>query len=70
MEAAHNGILEAGKTIVCGHWHCSFGHARYEQYGSDFEDDANFDPYCAEGILAIDACTAFSHRVNCVVIED
>lgn len=70
MEAAHNGILEAGKTIVCGHWHCSFGHARYEHDGSDFEKDANFDPYRAEGVLAIDACTALSGKVNCVVIED
>lgn len=37
MEAAHAGIIESGKTIVCGHWHCSFGHARYEHDGSEFE---------------------------------
>ena len=29
MEAAHAGIIEPTKTIVCGHWHCSFGHSRY-----------------------------------------
>ena len=34
MEAAHAGIIEPTKTIVCGHWHCSFGHSRYENDGS------------------------------------
>lgn len=23
-----------------------------------------------KGIIAIDACTAFSHKVNCIVVED
>lgn len=70
MEAAHHGIREPGKTIVCGHWHCSFGHSAYEKDGSEFGRDANFSPYQAEGILALDACTALSGKVNCVVIED
>lgn len=70
MEAAHNGIVEPGKTILCGHWHCSFGHAHYEHSGSEFEDDANFTPYRANGIIALDACTALSGKVNCIVIED
>ena len=26
--------------------------------------------YYADGIIAIDACTAFSRKVNCIVIED
>ena len=70
MEAAHSGIVEPGKTILCGHWHCSFGHANYEHDGSEFEYDANFTPYRANGIIALDACTALSGKVNCVVIED
>ena len=70
MEAAHNGIIEAGKTIVCGHWHCSFGHARYEGDGGEFDNNPNFAPYYAEGIIALDACTPVSNRVNCIVIED
>ena len=70
MEAAHNGIVEPGKTILCGHWHCSFGHANYEHNGSEFEYDANFTPYRADGIIALDACTALSGKVNCIVIED
>lgn len=70
MEAAHSGIVEPGKTILCGHWHCSFGHTNYEHNGSEFEYDANFTPYRADGIIALDACTALSGKVNCIVIED
>lgn len=70
MEAAYNGIIVKGKTIVCGHWHCSFGHARYEGDGGEFDNNPNFAPYYAEGIIALDACTPVSNRVNCIVIED
>ena len=56
--------------ILCGHWHCSYGHAVYEGRGSEFGPDADFSPYEAPGILALDACTAFSGRVNVAVIED
>ena len=30
----------------------------------------DFSPYYGPGIIAIDACTAFSGKVNCLVIED
>ena len=70
MEAAHSGVVEPGKTIVCGHWHCSFGHARYEHDGGEFENNPNFTPYYGEGIIALDACTPRSGKVNCIVIED
>ena len=70
MEAAHEGVLEQGKTIVCGHWHTSFGHSVYEKKGEAFGADADFSPYYAEGIIAIDACTAYSGKINCLVIED
>ena len=70
MEAAHFGIVAPGKTIVCGHWHCSFGHCHYENDGDEFFGKPNFSPYCAEGIIALDACTPLSGKVNCIVIED
>ena len=38
--------------------------------GSEFEKDSVFSPYSEGGILAIDACTAYSQKVNCIVIED
>ncbi|MCX4363147.1 MAG: metallophosphoesterase [Clostridia bacterium] len=70
MLAAHQGVVEAGKIIVCGHWHCSFGHAHYEENGSEFGKDADFSPYYGDGIIALDACTIQSKKVNCIVIND
>ena len=70
MDAWVQGARETDKTIVCGHFHCSYGHANIEHKGSEFGEDADFEPFEADGILAIDACTALSHKVNCIVIED
>lgn len=70
MAAAHDGAIEKGKTIVCGHWHCSFGHSNYEGDGGEFDNNPNFTPYYAEGIIALDACTSISKKINCIVIED
>ena len=58
------------KTILCGHWHTSYGHSRFEGKGSEFGPDADFSPYTAPGIIALDACTAYSRRVNVIVLED
>jgi len=63
-------IIEPGKTIVCGHWHTSYGHAYIEERCSEWGENADFSPFRAEGILAIDASTPRSGKVNCVVIED
>ncbi len=70
MEAARQGVIEPNKTIVCGHWHCSYGYAKIEGKGTEFGKDAKFLPYKAKGVLAIDACTAVSGKVNVVVLED
>ena len=58
------------KTVVCGHWHCSFGHSNYEGKGSEFGEDADFSPYFGKNIIAIDGCTARSRIVNVLIIED
>ena len=58
------------KTVVCGHWHTSYGHAQLEGKGSEFEEDADFSPYYGKNLIAIDACTAHSGIVNCLVLED
>ena len=58
------------KTIVCGHWHASYGHSRIEERCSEFGPDADFTPYYGNGIIALDACTAVSGFVNCILIED
>lgn len=63
-------VVEPGKKIVCGHWHCSYGHCEYDRVGSEFGSTANFEPYYGNGVIAIDACTAVSGKVNCIIIED
>ena len=78
MDAWHQGVRIPGKTIVCGHWHASFGNSKYHNDGVEFPDKyntdlkqhyANFSPFIDDGIMAIDACTVLSHKVNCVVLE-
>jgi serine/threonine protein phosphatase 1 len=68
--ACKYNILELGKTIVCGHWHASYGHSQIEKACSEWGEDAIFTPFVSHGIIAIDACTARSKRVNCIVIDD
>ena len=70
MDAAKAGVIEEGKTIVCGHWHCSYGHSNSEGKGSEFGEDADFSPYYGNGIIALDACTGHSGKVNVIVLED
>lgn len=71
-----NGIQAAqssnvpDKTVVCGHWHASFGHSRYEHKGSENGPDADFSPYYGPGVIAVDACTGISKQVNCIVLQD
>ena len=68
MDAAQACTEE--KTILCGHWHCSYGHARYENKGSEFGPDADFSPYYGPGVIALDACTAYSGKINILTLED
>ncbi len=68
MDAAQ--FCKEQKTILCGHWHCSYGHAAYEHKGSEFGPDADFSPFYGPGVIALDACTALSGKVNIVVLDD
>lgn len=74
MEMFHKDLLpEDMNTIVCGHWHTSFGWHKYEHICSEWGDDAIFDTYIKEKhnkhIIAIDGCTAYTRHVNCVVFD-
>lgn len=68
MDAVETCMEE--KTVVCGHWHASYGHAKYEHSGTEFGPDANFSPFCSDGIIALDACTGYSGKINVIVLED
>lgn len=56
-------------TIWCGHWHTSWGHYHLHAEGSEWGDDAIFDPFIDEGIVALDGCTAYTHQVNVMTLE-
>lgn len=69
INLAREGITEPGKTIICGHWHCSYGHKLAGHCNNEFEN-AIWEPFYAEGIIALDRCTAYTGEVNVVVLED
>ena len=58
-------LAPMGKTVVCGH--------RSASYATDFDPERStddFSPFSGNGIIAIDACTVLSGRVNILVVED
>ena len=85
MECWKNGIFLKGKTIWCGHWHTSWGHAYLHGDGREFlskvetmyidpitgklEPHVNFDPFIDKGIIAMDSCVPYSKKINVKVIE-
>ena len=69
MEKWRQGARPDGKTVLCGHYHTSWGHSVLEKQGTEYGEKADFSPFIAEGIIAIDACTAYSHKMNCIVLE-
>jgi len=69
-------VYEPSKQIVCGHWHCSWGWSHlklmYKEFPKPTHADwsKSFEPFVDERVIAIDACTAYSKKVNVLVIED
>jgi len=76
MKAAHSGVIVPNKVVVCGHYHCSYGWSKIKHEREEFPDERtkgwekSYEPYEKPGIIAIDACTAYSGIVNCIVLED
>lgn len=76
MQAWKDGCVIPDKTIICGHWHCSWGWSYLDQEYKEFPPkgrkgwENSFQPYIKSGIMAIDACTAYSGIVNCIVLEE
>lgn len=62
-------LNKTNKTIVCGHWHCS--HAwNLVKNTPEFGEEAVFNPYISKDLIALDACTAYSGKVNIVKLEE
>lgn len=51
---------------MCGHWHTSDFH---ESFGTSGKTD-DYDIYFGENLVAIDACTALTEKVNVLVISN
>lgn len=78
MDAWQQGIRVEGKTIYCGHWHTSWGHHYIDKTSEEWPNKystnpehrvADFSSFIHEGIVAVDACTAVSHAINCFILE-
>lgn len=69
MQAWSDGCVIPDKTIVCGHWHTSWGNSVLHHIGTEWGPKACFTPFTDEGIIALDGCTAYSNHVNVVVLE-
>ena len=66
-----NEVFEPGKTIVCGHWHCSaLWHAKNPDLCDEFGPKEKFDPFITKDMIALDACTAYTKKVNCIVVDE
>ena len=64
-------IYEPNKTIICGHWHCSaLWHKQNPDEYEEFGDKANFEPFITKNMIAIDACTIHTRKVNVIIIND
>lgn len=65
-----------GKTVIVGHWHCSYGWSWIDQKYKEFPTPSHkhfkysFQPWIKDGIIALDACCAHSGKLNCIVIEE
>jgi len=70
-EMYRNKLYLKDKTIVSGHKSCSLFWAdmnplRYTAYG----DNACFEPFITKEVIALDAHTVLTKKVNVVVLED
>lgn len=65
------------RMVVCGHWHTSYAHARLHRMGEEFPDKhqswkkhCHFEPFVDKGIIGIDGCTAYTQKVNVLIIDE
>jgi len=72
--AVEHRALVPHKTVVCGHFSTAFGHSVLcpdpEKRPAPVGIGADYSPYIAEGIIALDGQVFYTGIVNCIVIED
>lgn len=59
-----NSEMNQGKTLVCGHWHTSDFHRKFE---ADMSNNLNI--FYSDVLIALDACTAASGFCNVLVLD-
>lgn len=70
MKCWYDDARPEGKTVICGHWNTSWGWSMIRNKCiRQYDGDAIHDAFIDEGIVALDACTVVSHKVNCFVFE-
>ena len=57
------------KTVIFGHWHTSWARTR-DEICSEWGPDSCFEPYDGGDFIGLDACTAYTKKVNVLVLED
>jgi hypothetical protein len=57
--------IKKGKVLVCGHWHTSDFYAKVNNDYTKYDCPI----YYSDNLIALDACTASTYRVNVLVIE-
>lgn len=66
------GLFEAeakkGKILVCGHWHCNDFYIHLA--GKMYEEFECYDIFRGRNIIALDACTARTRKVNVMIIKE
>ena len=66
------GLFEAeakkGKILVCGHWHCNDFYIHLA--GKMYEELECYDIFRGRNIIALDACTARTRKVNVMIIKE
>lgn len=72
MDCWDKGIRVPNKTVLCGHYHSSWGHCYLHSRGidipktyDDINDNWHTEPFIDDGIICLDACTVLSGKVNC-----
>lgn len=66
----------AGKTVICGHFHASYGNARIHKDSEEFplsHSEAckvSFRPFVDDGIIAMDSNVVYSGFCNCIVLDE
>lgn len=65
------------KCIVFGHWHCSYGHSHIDmktkewpQQNQEKRFEEAFKPWIKNNAIGIDACVAYSGKINCLVFNE